>query len=110
MLRRSENLKRLAGTLGIFGSLIGVGALVLIAIATFAPSMLDFAMFFPEDASSLSKRVEPGELSDSYGGNCIARPTLPGATPKGFGTFQVDCLNGNTTNVTIDQRTSTSSQ
>jgi len=105
MWKQPENLKRLAGAMGLFGSLIGIGALLFIAISTFAPSALNFAFAFPEETSSLSKLGAPDQLTDSFDGNCIARPTSPGQTPRGFSTFQVDCLNGNTTNVTIDQRT-----
>ena len=105
MWKQPENLKRLAGALGVFGSLIGIGALVFIAISTFAPWALNFAFALPDDASSLSKQEVPAQLAGSFDGNCIARPTSPGQTPRGFSTFQVDCLNGNTTNVTIDQRT-----
>ena len=110
MWKQPENLKRLAGTLGILGSLIGIGALVLIAVSTFAPLALNFNFAFPNEASSMPKQGTPNQSTDSYEGNCVARPTSPGATPRGFGTFQVDCRDGNTTDVTIDQRTTTSSK
>ena len=110
MWKEPESLKRLAGALGILGSLIGIGALVLIALSTFAPSALSFTFAFPSEASSLSKQGAQSQSPDTYEGNCVARPISPGATPRGFGTFQVDCLDGNTTDVTIDQRTAASSK